>query len=181
MALERGRLAVAVDGLPPKSFSGVGFRHQAAQWQFSQPGAGARTVGGRWNPPASFATVYLGGSTAVAAAELRRLANSQGRHLQDFLPRHLLEYRVELANLLDLTSPRSQSTLDLADRWDTSYCQAIGETAHHLGREGVLAPSAAGPGHVVAVFTERLQPGSWLELVSTTEWVTVSDELRDET
>ena len=49
-------------------------------------------------------------------------------------------------------------------------CQEVGEAAHHLGREGILAPSATGTGTVLAVFVERVLPNSRLALVSTTRW-----------
>lgn len=177
MALEPGQLTVAIDGLPRSAFAGTCFRHQATQWQFSQPGAGARTAGGRWNPPGSFATLYLAESEEIAAAELRRLAARQGRDLDDFMPRHLLEYRVELSNALDLTTEAAQSEVgltasDLAGD-DLATSQAVGEVAHHLGREAVRAPSAAGAGSIVALFVERLHPDSHVDLVATTEWSVV--------
>ena len=177
MALEPRQLTVAIDGLPTSAFAGACFRHQATRWQFSQPGAGARTLGGRWNPPGSFATLYLAESEEVAAAELRRLAGRQGRDVADFMPRHLLEYRVELSSLLDLTTVSAQSAVGLTagdlDGDDLGPSQAVGEAAHHLGREGIRAPSAAADGNIIALFVERLHPESTFEVVSTTEWSAV--------
>lgn len=136
--------------------------------------AGARTVGGRWNPPGSFATLYLAGSVKVAAAELRRLAARNGRTVEDFLPRHLLEYEVELGAVLDLTQRETLDAVGLSEQQvrsdDATACQEVGEAAHHLGREGILAPSATGAGDVLAVFVERLSPNSRLEVISTTLW-----------
>ncbi len=89
-------ITTVIDGLPPIAISGRGFRHQAVEWSYSQPGAGARTNGGRWNPPNSFATLYLGLSVDVAVAEFHRLARQAGREPIDFMPRHLLEYKLKL-------------------------------------------------------------------------------------
>jgi RES domain-containing protein len=171
-----GHIAAAIDGLPLTAVSGRAFRHQAVEWHYSQPGAGARTIGGRWNPPNSFATLYLGLSVDVAAAELRRLAERAGRDPADFMPRHLLEYEVELGAILDLTDTAALDALGLTDAQlrsnDAEVCQQVGEAAHHLGREGVLAPSVTGSGNVVAVFVERLLPTSRLDVVATTVWET---------
>ena len=57
---------------------------------------------------------------------------------------------------------------------DPKQCQEIGGAAHHLGLEGILAPSATGSGTVLAVFVERLLPDSQLELVKTTVWNSVA-------
>ncbi len=163
-----------IDGLPPVSWEGRAFRHQAAEWSYSQPGAGARTVGGRWNPPGSFATLYLGLSLEVVEAEFHRLAERSGRDPDEFLPRHLLTYEIRLESLLDLTDAVARKALGLSDAQlrsaDPRACQEIGDAAHHLGREGVLAPSATDAGQVLAVFVERLLPASRIDLVSTTEW-----------
>lgn len=149
-------------------------RHQAVEWSYSQPGAGARTTGGRWNPPNSFATLYLGVSVEVVQAEFLRLAEKAGRDPKDFLPRHLLHYEIELNAILDLTDEAALEALDLTPErirlHDPSRCQEIGEAAHHLGREGILAPSAAGSGQIVAIFMERLLPDSKVKLESTEVW-----------
>lgn len=169
-----GQIVATIDGLSPVSVEGDAFRHQAAEWSYSQPGAGARTVGGRWNPPNSFATLYLGLSLEVVEAEFHRLAERSGRDPEEFLPRHLLRYEIRLESLLDLTDAAARKELGLSDAQlrsaDARACQEIGEAAHHLGREGVLAPSATDAGQVLAVFVERLLPASRMDLASTTEW-----------
>lgn len=169
-------ITTAIDALPRTGISGDAFRHQAVQWSYSQPGAGARTIGGRWNPPNSFATLYLGLSVEVVQAEFHRLAERAGRSPADFLPRNLLRYKIRLDAMLDLRDASALEALGLTAEHlrsnDPALCQEIGEAAHHLGREGILAPSAAGSGHVVAVFLERLLPDSQIKLVSTTVWET---------
>lgn len=170
----------AIAGLSPATFSGRAFRHQAVEWQYSQPGAGARTVGGRWNPPNSYATLYLASSADAAAAELKRLAARAGRAVNDFMPRHLLEFEVKLDALLDLTDPEAVKAVGLKEEHlranDAAPCQEVGEAAHHLGREGVLAPSATGEGIVLAISVERLLPASRFDVVATTVWESVQEE-----
>jgi RES domain-containing protein len=167
-------ITAAIGEREPSSFSGSAFRHQAVEWQYSQPGAGARTVGGRWNPPNSFATLYLALSADAAVAELRRLAARAGRKVDDFMPRHLLELDVKLNAILDLTDAEVATAVGLDETQlqadDATLCQEVGEAAHHLGREGILAPSATGAGTALAVFVERVLPQSRLALVSTTLW-----------
>lgn len=172
-------ITTAIDALPHAGVSSPAFRHQAVEWSYSQPGAGARTVGGRWNPPNSFATLYLGVSVETVQAEFLRLAEKAGRHPADFLPRHLLHYEIKLEAILDLTDEAALEALDLTPEHirsdDPTRCQEIGEAAHHLGREGILAPSATGSGQIVAVFMERLLPDSEVKLVSTSIWDKLPD------
>ncbi|HWI95662.1 MAG TPA: RES family NAD+ phosphorylase [Solirubrobacterales bacterium] len=172
-------ITTAIDGLARTAASGHAFRHQAVEWGYSQPGAGARTIGGRWNPPNSFATLYLGLSVEAVQAEFHRLAERAGREASDFLPRHLLKYEIELEAILDLTDASALDALGLTTEHlrsnNPNICQEIGEAAHHLGREGILAPSATGSGKVMAVFMERLLPNSRIDLVSTTVWESPPD------
>src|SRR5258705_248824 len=52
-------------------------------------GTGARIHGGRWTPPNSFATLYLGLGVETVAAEFERAARRQGLSPEQFLPREL--------------------------------------------------------------------------------------------
>ena len=47
--------------------------------------------------------------------------------------------------------------------------QAIGEAAHHLGYEAILAPSAAGTGHALAIFLDNRAADSLLEVAEVQE------------
>lgn len=51
-------LVEAIDRLDPVPYRGEAFRHLARRWH-PLSGGGARIQGGRWNPPESFATLYL--------------------------------------------------------------------------------------------------------------------------
>jgi len=87
---------------------------------------------------------------------------------------------VRLAGVLDLREAEARRAVDLSDRQlradDPGPCQEIGEAAHYVGLEGILAPSAAGPGTVLAIFLEKLQPGSLLETLSSETWETPPPE-----
>lgn len=152
-----------IDGLPHARFTGSAFRHQPPQYS-PLSGRGARIQGGRWNPRDSFSVLYLGLDEQVIVAEFRRLVERQARTVNDFLPRMLYRYDLELNALLDLRSEDARAAvgLSLADirADDLRACQVVGEAAHHGGQEGVLAPSATGVGEVLALFVDRLEAAS---------------------
>src|SRR3954452_5639696 len=141
------RLVAAVDELDPAAYDGSAYRHLAERWN-PLSGAGARSAGGRWNPPGSFATLYMAVQRQTAIAEFVRMAARAGRVPEDFLPRRLYRYEVRLAALLDLRTAVARAAAELRDEDlfgdDPAACQAIGEAAQYLGREGVIAPSATG-------------------------------------
>jgi RES domain-containing protein len=79
-------LVAAVDALDPVAFEGEAFRHVAIN-RHPLSGSGARSQGGRWNPPESFATLYLGLDRDTVVNEFFRLVRRSNRAPQDFLPR----------------------------------------------------------------------------------------------
>jgi RES domain-containing protein len=166
-------LVAAIDALELVALEGRAFRHIAAN-RNPLSGAGARSQGGRWNPPESFATLYLGLARQTAVDEFYRLARRSNRAPGDFLPRHFYRYEFRLGALVDLRDEESQAALGLSPGEllgnDLTTCQAIGEAAHYLGREGIVAPSAAGAGQVLAVFSDRLAAGSYVHDVDYEIW-----------
>lgn len=94
----------AVAAAPRQTLGLVGFRNQAPGYD-PRSGEGARRHGGRFNPPQSFAAVYLCSTRACAVAELTRQAARQGLAPADLLPRELWKLEAELASVLDLTAP----------------------------------------------------------------------------
>lgn len=166
-------LVAAIDQLDPATYSGAAYRHVASHYN-PLSGAGARSQGGRWNPKGSYSTLYLARERATAIAEFQRMASRAGRAPADFLPRRLYTYRLRLNGLLDLTDPDALAAVDLTaadlSSDDLSRCQAVGEAAQHLGREGVIAPSATTSGTVIAVFFDRLDPESAVEAPSYELW-----------
>lgn len=165
-------LVDAIDHLDPMPYEGVAYRHIAAKWH-PLSGGGARSQGGRWNPPESFATLYLALSREAAVEEFRRMAQRNRRTPEDFVPRRLYRLRLELQATVDLTDRRElpQVLIDLDFQSDDlKPTQAIGEAAQYLGREAIRAPSAAGKGEVIAVFIDRLRPDSIVEPIGYETW-----------
>lgn len=172
------QLVAAIDGLPPAAFTGTAFRHQPPQYD-PLSGRGARIMGGRWNPPDSFSVLYLGLDRTTVVNEFARAARRQRREVADFLPRTLFGYELGLTNLLDLRGHQPLAAVDLtpedirSDNLDR--CQQVGHAAHHAGREGILAPSAAGPGTVLALFPDPMDPGSSVQPRRLEHWEDAED------
>jgi RES domain-containing protein len=171
-------LVGAIDQLPATPWAGHAFRHVAAG-RAALSGEGARLVGGRWNPKASFPVLYLGLSRAAVLAEFHRLARRQGLPPESFLPRTFFTYEVDLDALLDLRDPTARAAVGLDDRDLTADiltpCQAVGEAAHACGREGVLVPGAAESGDVLAAFISRLGSTSSLKDIAAEQWESVPE------
>ncbi len=166
-------LVDAIDHLDPVPYRGEAYRHIAPRWH-PLSGAGARIQGGRWNPPESFATLYLALEKATAIEEFRRMAARIGRPPEDFVPRRLYRYRLDLQSVVDLTGERTHLPEALAQLDFTASnpkaTQAVGEASATLGREAIKAPSATGTGEVLAVFIDRLQPDSAVEPLDFETW-----------
>jgi RES domain-containing protein len=166
-------LVARLDALGTTELETVAFRHVSVDTN-PKSGTGARIHGGRWNPPNSFATLYLAFDVDTVAAEFRRAARRHGLSPEQFLPRELHRFEVRLAAVVDLRDRDSRAAIELSDADlradDPRRCQEVGDAVHSLGLEGLLAPSAAGPGTVLAVFLEKLQPGSVLDVIETGLW-----------
>jgi len=167
MELDRG-LVRALDRLEPTEWEGTGLRHPAPRY-VALDGQGARINGGRWNPPDSFAVVYTALEPDTIDAEFGRLTRRTGLPAGAFLPRRIASIDTSLAKVLDLTDTGTRRRLGVTlaqltdDDW--SGTQAIGQAAHFLGYEGVLAPGADG-GTTLAVFPGGLSGGSTLTVVA---------------
>ena len=166
-------LVARIDALGVTAVETVAFRHTSVGTN-PRSGTGARIHGGRWNPPSSFATLYLALDADTVAAEFRRAAQRHGLAPEQFLPRELHRFDVRLSAALDLRGARARKAIELSDAAleadDPRRCQEVGEAAHDLGLEAVLAPSSTGPGDVLAVFLEQLRPGAVLDVAATEVW-----------
>jgi RES domain-containing protein len=168
------QLLARLDRVAPIPFAAQAFRH-IAQDRHPLSGAGAHAHGGRWNPPESFATLYLALERETTVREFHRLAKRQGRDPEDFLPRRVYRYDVRLTAVLDVRDAATRVVIQLSDHElradNATACQKIGEAAHHLGLEGILAPSATGAGTVLALFSDRLNGDSRVQDLDYEEWV----------
>lgn len=166
------RLIELLDGLPRTTFDGQAFRHTGPDYH-PLATEGSRIRGGRWNPPDSFSVLYLALDPQTTAAELRRLAHRQAMPVASLLPRTLHTLRVSLGIVLDLRPQEVLDTLGIGEAIrgdDMQQTQAIGEAAHYLGIEGLLAPSATSVGDILPVFFDRLAAGSRVEPLSSITW-----------
>jgi len=157
-----------VDSLGVVPFQGAVFRHISPR-RACTSGEGARQAGGRWNPPDSFPVLYTGLSEAVVVEEFYRLAERSGLQPQSFLPRTVCVLEVGLNAVLDLRRDEGLLAVGLPPTELAAHsmedCQRIGEAAHKLGLEGLLAPSATGAGQVLAIFELNLRNDSRVQEV----------------
>jgi RES domain-containing protein len=178
------RTVARIDEVSPVAFSGRGFRHLDPS-RNPLSGTGARIFGGRWNPPESFPVIYLGLSKAVVEAEFLRMAALQGRDVHEFLPRAYVTYGVSLHGVLDLRLDETRLAVGLSEAdlfgLDRERCRSVGDAAHYLALEGILAPSATRAGEVLAVFNDRLGADSSVEVLATATWTAPPSPVSSET
>jgi RES domain-containing protein len=113
--------------------------------------------------------VYAAGDTATVDAEFERLLARSGLPPQALQPRQLTTINLDLGHVLDL---RDKAVLDAVGVGtpdlrgdDPALTRRIGEAAHAMGYEAVIAPSAAGAGDVIAIFPANRRPESRIEVV----------------
>jgi hypothetical protein len=99
-------------------------------------GAGSHAHGGRWNPPASFATIYAAHTVPTAVAESEAHAHYYGWNLADDDWRKLND-----------------------DAGEESLTQAIGRAAFDAGLEGIIVRACDG-GQNLVWFRTNLDPKS---------------------
>jgi len=143
----------------PKWFTpwvGTLFRFQAVTYPTPKDilsGSGARTHGGRWNPP-GIAAVYGSMTDNTALEECK--ANDRYYGVETKGPRLVVAVEVKLFQVLDLTNRELRRELDFtlaelaAEDWrklqaagKESFTQALGRAVFTVGGSGLLARSAA--------------------------------------
>jgi len=125
-------------------------------------GEGSRRNGGRWNPPSSFATVYVAYSDVTALAESKANHIYYGLNPADALPRVIVAVDVRLAKVLDVADAAARKALEVSatrmrrDDWRASnrrgaesLTQAIGRAAYECSLEGLIAPACDGGKNLV--------------------------------
>jgi RES domain-containing protein len=130
----------------------------AARFDDPLSGEGARILGGRFNPPDSFAVIYLCTTRACAAAELRHRGERLTIGVEGLLPRVLYRYEVDLDQVLDLTHRPTLKHLgisvDQITGSDQTVARSIGQAAEAGGFQAIRGPSATGVDDVLAILPE---------------------------
>ena len=180
-------LRVASDGLV--TFGGrTGIAYRSARPCYAKrghllTGAGSKKYGGRWNPPGSFAAVYLSLTLEVAVAEAVAHQRYFGIPEHAALPRTFVGVRLGLARVLDLRNGRLRQRLGVSlnrmrtedwrwvnDGGQEAVTQALGRAACEVGFQGILVPSAAElSGSNIVAFPGRLGSTGTIELVELEE------------
>jgi RES domain-containing protein len=162
---------------PRNVYEGPAFRQQSPRHD-PLSGEGARIVGGRFNPPQSFAVLYLCTTRSCAVAEYRRFAGRHPIGPGAFLPRTLYRYDVTLTSVLDTTDVAVLAHLELEVAQlvddDRTMTQHLGEAAFGVGYQAVLSPSATGVDTVLAVFVDNLADGRLQPRIAE-HWQTLTD------
>jgi len=166
-----------VAAAPLGPFAGEGWRHLSPRYE-PLSGEGARLNGGRFNPPGSFPVLYLCRTRPCGVAELHHLGDRQAIGLEGILPRVVYRYEIELTRVLDLTIHAVRQATGLKSEVlagpDWTACQELGTTAHALGAQAILSPSATGVDNVLAVFVQHIGLGT-LTPTLVEEWHQPSD------
>lgn len=159
----------------------------------------AQRDGGRWNPPASWPTLYLNEDIATVHAQVRHLFVGRGIEPDDLdddaplllaaatLPRRqVVADAITDEGLTALGLPVSYPVDADASPIAHEVTQQVGRRVHDRGMRGVWCRSAAGRGHEVAWFPSsrgRTRPvwpapapfGAWRHAATLADVVTVPD------
>ena len=119
-------------------------------------GLGSGKLGGRWNPPGGFATVYASLQPEAAMSESLAAFRYYGWALHDAMPRLFRSLAVSLVLVLDLRQPalapelagwmeriRHEDWRALQQAGREPASQMLGRAAFAAGLEGLLVPSFA--------------------------------------
>jgi RES domain-containing protein len=126
-------------------------------------------AGGRFNPAGEFGAVYVSLDPDTPLRELRRQAVHAGVEVIAFLPRTLFAAEARLQRVVDLACAEGPAAWDLpgsalaSDDW--SACQNVARRARTEGYEAIRFPSATGAGENLAIYLDRLAPGSYIKII----------------
>jgi RES domain-containing protein len=144
-------------------------------------GAGSKTAGGRWNPRASFHTVYASLDVETALAEALQHFRYYGFPLSRAMPRVIVSLEAKLERVLDLRDGDTRRTLGVSERrmldepWREeqkrgreALTQALGRLAFEADMQALLVASAARKGGSnLILFPANLDPPkAWLRIIN---------------
>jgi len=127
---------------------------------------GSITFGGRYNPPYQFPALYCGFTPEICWSEIEKKIEGP----IDRSRFKMTAIRVRLQKVLDLTDSKVLSALGIKPELlihptDHVLTRQIAILAREAGFEAILAPSSAGPEHILAIFSDRLSSKSKVEIV----------------
>lgn len=158
-----------IDPLPVDLPDGAAwYRVADASWDSPLDPSFAQQHGGRWNPPASFPTLYLNGDLPTARAQIERMLDGYPVDPEDLdAPYVLVTAAIPRGQTAaDAISDEGLEHLGLPATYPTAkntpishaICQPIGAAVRFAGLRGVHARSAAtadGSGRELAWFPAR--------------------------
>lgn len=154
----------------PRRFEAAVYRIIAAAYR-DRPLSleGSVRYGGRYNAPGEFGALYCGLTTETCWTELEH--KHEGPLKRSAF--RVVRVSVRLQRVLDLTERTVQDALGVAPealtrRAEYALTQAIAQSAREAGFEAILAPSSAGTGVILAIFTDRLGEGSRVAIAART-------------
>lgn len=127
---------------------------------------GSLIYGGRYNIPYQFGALYCGISEEVCWAEVEKKIEGPVKHSRF----KVYQIRIDLQRVLDLTDSHVCNELKIAqeslvDQTQYVLTHQIAKKARETGFEAILALSSTGAGFILAIFTDRLDPRSKIEIV----------------
>lgn len=149
--------------------------------------AGSMRDGGRFNPPAMFAALYVSVDRETALRELAEQIMRDALPIRRWFPRVMLKIEVDLSQVYDLTHPPTRdaaglaltdivppSGRDAAEQRGFHQCQPVGEKAHRSLFEAIRYPSATGFGENFSIFPDRLLGGA--RVTPVLPWTEIAEE-----
>jgi RES domain-containing protein len=121
---------------------------------------GSRDAGGRYNPPGEFGALYCSESERLCLLEWNGSAAEQDEV-------GVVPVEVDLEQGLDLLDEAVLSAVGLVPAQlmgeGHELTRSLGRAVRQARLEGMLVPSARGPGRNLVVFLDRLRPASRVE------------------
>ena len=122
---------------------------------------------GRFNTP-EFGAVYVSREPDTACEELRRRLQRAGENLEQVHPRSIFVLDIHLHQVADIRTVEDLAAWGLtpddirAD--EMTRCQEVAVVTVRLGYEAVRWRSATGTGESLALYVDRLRPGSRVQI-----------------
>lgn len=127
---------------------------------------------GRWHIKGEFGGLYSGENQKVCQEEIRRVYSGK-TPVKEY---RLVELQISLSKVLDLTNPGNLIKLNIKKEQLISgkgqvpetvvISNSIAKSAHRLGYEAIIAPSATGLGKSIILYQDNLKNNSSVRILS---------------